>query len=90
MPEAPNIERRLTAILAADVVGYSRLMGEDPEATVEAITSCREIFARDISGKGGHGEIAFDRTRREIHRARVDDRRVAGSRRREGDRSHHR
>jgi hypothetical protein len=26
---APRVERKLTAILAADVVGYSRLMGED-------------------------------------------------------------
>jgi hypothetical protein len=26
---AKNVQRRLAAILAADVVGYSRLMGED-------------------------------------------------------------
>ena len=25
----PRVQRRLAAILAADVVGYSRLMGED-------------------------------------------------------------
>ncbi len=30
---AKNIQRRLTAILAADVAGYSRLMGEDVKAS---------------------------------------------------------
>ncbi|MBT8352011.1 MAG: adenylate/guanylate cyclase domain-containing protein, partial [Deltaproteobacteria bacterium] len=38
-------KRRLTAILSADVVGYSRLMGEDETATVDTITSYREIIA---------------------------------------------
>jgi adenylate cyclase len=28
-----RVERRLAAILAADVTGYSRLMGEDEEGT---------------------------------------------------------
>ena len=28
------MERKLTAILSADVEGYSRLMGDDEEATV--------------------------------------------------------
>jgi adenylate cyclase len=31
------IERRLAAILAADVAGYSRLMGEDEEGTHERL-----------------------------------------------------
>ena len=31
------MERRLSAILAADIAGYSRLMGEDEDATVEAL-----------------------------------------------------
>jgi class 3 adenylate cyclase len=30
------MERRLAAILAADVVGYSRLMGEDEVGTLQA------------------------------------------------------
>jgi adenylate cyclase len=30
------MERRLAAIFAADVVGYSRLMGEDEEGTLSA------------------------------------------------------
>ncbi len=33
--------RRLAAILAADVVGYSRMMGEDEGATLAALKSCR-------------------------------------------------
>ena len=37
--------RRLTAILAADVVGYSKLMAEDEEATLAALkTHRRELF----------------------------------------------
>jgi len=31
------VERRLAAILAADVVGYSRLMGADEEGTLHAL-----------------------------------------------------
>jgi class 3 adenylate cyclase/TolB-like protein len=34
-------ERRLSAILAADVVGYSRLMGADEEGTLEALKAHR-------------------------------------------------
>ncbi len=36
------MERRLAAILAADVVGYSRLMGKDEAGTLGAIKACRE------------------------------------------------
>ena len=31
---AERVERRVAAILAADVAGYSRLMGEDEEGTL--------------------------------------------------------
>ena len=31
-----RVQRRLAAILAADVAGYSRLMGEDEEGTLTA------------------------------------------------------
>ena len=41
MAEA-RVERRLAAILAADVAGYSRLMGEDEEATLAALKSSRK------------------------------------------------
>ena len=33
--------RRLAAILAADVAGYSRLMGEDEESTLERLKALR-------------------------------------------------
>jgi adenylate cyclase len=36
-----RIERRLAAILAADVVGYSRLMGINEEGTLTALKACR-------------------------------------------------
>jgi len=39
------LERRLAAILAADVVGYSRLMGADQNKTLEALRQLRgELF----------------------------------------------
>src|SRR6202161_682121 len=41
MAEA-RAERRLAAILATDVVGYSRLMGGDEEGTLAALKSLRE------------------------------------------------
>ena len=37
-----NVQRRLAAILAADVVGYSRLMGEDEAGTLAALRAHRE------------------------------------------------
>ncbi|MBI3300982.1 MAG: adenylate/guanylate cyclase domain-containing protein [Deltaproteobacteria bacterium] len=38
------MERRLAAILSADVKGYSRLMGEDEEATLRTLTSHRQVM----------------------------------------------
>src|SRR5947199_3596799 len=38
------MERRLSAILAADVVGYSRLMGADEAGTLEALKTARGDF----------------------------------------------
>ncbi len=37
-----RVERRLAAILSADVVGYSRLMGADEEGTLAALMAHRE------------------------------------------------
>ena len=39
-----GFKRKLTAILSADVEGYSRLMGDDEEATVRTITAYREVM----------------------------------------------
>ncbi len=38
------MERKLTAILCADVHGYSRLMGDDEEATVRSLSASRKII----------------------------------------------
>jgi len=38
------LERKLTAILCADVFGYSRLMGENEEATLRTLTSYRKLI----------------------------------------------
>lgn len=46
--------RRLAAILAADVVGYSRLMGEDEAATVAGLRAHREeVFDPKAAQYGG-------------------------------------
>ena len=37
-----RVERRLAAILAADVVGYSRLVGIDEEGTLAALKALRK------------------------------------------------
>jgi class 3 adenylate cyclase len=37
-------KRKLTAILSADVKGYSRLMEDDEEATVRTLTAYREVM----------------------------------------------
>jgi TolB-like protein/class 3 adenylate cyclase len=38
------MERKLTAILCADVLGYSRLIGEDKEATLRTLSSYRKLI----------------------------------------------
>lgn len=49
------MERRLIAILAADVVGYSRMMGEDGVGTIAALTDLRNsIFEPTVIARGGH------------------------------------
>src|SRR5208282_5974971 len=54
--EAPPIERRLAAILSADVEGYSRLMHGDEEATL-ATLSARRAMLDEIIGRH-RGRIA--------------------------------
>ena len=39
---AERVQRRLAAILAADVVGYSRLVGKDEEGTIARLKALRE------------------------------------------------
>jgi class 3 adenylate cyclase len=51
----PALERRLATILSADVAGYSRMMGEHEEATVQALRGHRAVF--DALLKQHHGRI---------------------------------
>ncbi len=52
--EAPPLERKLVAILVADVEGYSRLMHEDEEGTLATLSSHRTIIDGLIAAAGGH------------------------------------
>ncbi len=45
--------RKLTVILSADVVGYSRLMGEDEDATVQTLTTYREVISSLVKDHKG-------------------------------------
>jgi adenylate cyclase len=51
--EAPPLERRLAAILAADVEGYSRLMHGDEEATMAALSARRAVVDELIARHRG-------------------------------------
>jgi adenylate cyclase len=48
-----GFKRKLTAILSADAVEYSRLMGEDEEATVRTLTTYREVLTTLIQQHNG-------------------------------------
>jgi adenylate cyclase len=59
MPMLPmtdnSIKRKLKVIFSADVQGYSKLMGDDDEHTVNTITTYRKIIAALI--EKGHGRV---------------------------------
>jgi len=48
-----GFKRKLTAILSADVAGYSRLMGDDEAATVKTLSAYREILTTVIKQHQG-------------------------------------
>jgi adenylate cyclase len=48
-----TVERKLTTILAADVVGFSRLMGDNEEATLATLKACRAIIDGSIAEHNG-------------------------------------
>jgi adenylate cyclase len=54
MPEE-GFKRKLTAILSADVIGYSRLMRDDEEATVRDLATNRVLIAEIIQQH--HGRV---------------------------------
>ena len=49
----PEVERRLAAILSADVVGYSRLMAANEQSTVRTITAYREQISNLVGDHRG-------------------------------------
>ena len=69
-------ERRLAAILSADVAGYSRLMGADEDGTLSTLSSHRgtmdEAIAKHggrVVGEAGDGVLAeFPSARRTVRR----------------------
>jgi adenylate cyclase len=52
---AEQVQRKLAAIFAADVEGYSRLMGSDEVGTLRRLTACREIIDAMIAREHGRG-----------------------------------
>ena len=42
---SPEAERKLAAVFVTDVVGYSRLMGDDHDATVKTLASSDPVFS---------------------------------------------
>lgn len=50
-----GIERKLTTILAADVVGFSKMMGRDEAGTLENLKDCRAIIDGGIAEH--HGRV---------------------------------
>src|SRR5688572_4704338 len=60
-----RLQRRMAAILAADVVGYSRLIGKDEEMTLATLKAYREVidgviaeYEGRVFGSAGDGVIA--------------------------------
>ena len=53
--QQPSLERKLATIMMADVAGYSRMMGENEERTVQILRGHREIF--DALLQLHHGRI---------------------------------
>ena len=52
-----RVERKLAAILAADVVGYSRLMGANEVGTLRALKTLRKACARRGCPKNKRGQL---------------------------------
>jgi adenylate cyclase len=80
------VERRLAAILAADVVGYSRLMEADEEATARTLSTYREIieglvasYHGRVFGSAGDSVIAEFASPVEAVRCAVDIQRELGT-----------
>src|SRR5215813_5911926 len=56
MAEQPSVigmERKLAALFSTDVAGYSRLMGDDEEATIRTLTAYRAVISSLIQHHRG-------------------------------------
>ena len=62
-PWQGRIERRLAGILAADVAGYSQLMGADEAGTARVLREHRAAVDPIVSGHGGPRAIQVSLTR---------------------------
>jgi adenylate cyclase len=74
-----STERKLAAILSADVVGYSRLMAEDEAGTIRTLTDYREQIAmlvrqhrgRVVDSPGDNVRAEFPSARGALDEARA-------------------
>ena len=55
MSESVRVQRRLAAILSADVAGYSRLMGDNEVATIRTLSEYRAAISEIVAAH--HGRI---------------------------------
>ena len=53
MSDPTKVSRRLVAVFAADVEGYSRLMGTDEVGTLKGLSERRAVLDRLIGDHGG-------------------------------------
>ena len=61
MAQLIDLQRRLAAILVADIVGYSRLMEEDEESTFSWQRRAAMQRSRSASGRSGSSPDNSDR-----------------------------
>ena len=72
-----GVERRLAAILAADVVGYSRLMEADEDATIRMLDTYTATNNKCEPGAHGWQGRALPDVRFRYYNARVRSARLA-------------
>ncbi len=53
-PDNDRLPRKLSAILYADVAGYSRLMGDDEDRTHRLLRDYLDVITAIVSSHGGH------------------------------------
>ena len=68
------MKRRIAAILVADIVGYSAMMGANEEGTARRLAGCRELIDAEISKCGrSHGLMSIPRSARRSTTLRSDN-----------------